>query len=277
MQSRLARALAAPATSRTTAALPSSRACARALSTAVTAQGLSRASSLVTARSSRGALATSSVASHASRHLASAAGASFITLDEAKQPLKELTGKPDSRVIAYYTAAWCGPCRAIAPVFSELAANNTDVVFVKIDVDENAATAEEVCDSCKRWLSDMVWSSGILLWKWLVSPPSYISPLESDSWDYWKYRFDRGGRHCVHLELRHRHFSLGWAVTLSSSLLTGGSYQRTPFRRRFPPRISQAQITAVPTFQAWRNGAIVKKFSGAKKEALDDLVAAVKV
>ncbi|CAN6297422.1 unnamed protein product, partial [Urochloa humidicola] len=35
-----------------------------------------------------------------------------------------------------FSASWCGPCRFIEPAFKEMASRYTDVVFVKIDVDE---------------------------------------------------------------------------------------------------------------------------------------------
>ncbi|KAL4196777.1 hypothetical protein AMTRI_Chr04g247920 [Amborella trichopoda] len=38
--------------------------------------------------------------------------------------------------ILYFTAAWCGPCRFIAPVFEELASKYLEVVFLKVDIDE---------------------------------------------------------------------------------------------------------------------------------------------
>ncbi|KAJ4973042.1 hypothetical protein NE237_006216 [Protea cynaroides] len=39
-------------------------------------------------------------------------------------------------VILYFTASWCGPCRFIAPLYSNLAGKYTNVVFLKIDIDE---------------------------------------------------------------------------------------------------------------------------------------------
>lgn len=50
----------------------------------------------------------------------------------------------DKLVVVDFTASWCGPCQRIAPVFAKMAEEMTDVVFVKVDVDEN----EEVAQDC---------------------------------------------------------------------------------------------------------------------------------
>ena len=42
------------------------------------------------------------------------------------------------QVIVDFWAAWCGPCRAVAPILDRLVEENKDVELLKVDVDDNA-------------------------------------------------------------------------------------------------------------------------------------------
>ena len=56
------------------------------------------------------------------------------TKEEFAAALKDAGSK---LVVVDFTASWCGPCQQIAPVFKALAQEHKDVVFLKVDVDEN--------------------------------------------------------------------------------------------------------------------------------------------
>ncbi|OVA09089.1 Thioredoxin [Macleaya cordata] len=66
----------------------------------------------------------------------------FHSSDEWKNLFTSL--KDSSQLIVIdFTATWCPPCRMMAPIFADLAEKFTEVVFVKIDVDELKDVCEE--------------------------------------------------------------------------------------------------------------------------------------
>merc|ERR1719362_1520826 len=60
----------------------------------------------------------------------------------------DTTLKSPNLVVVDFTASWCPPCKAISPVVDAMAEEHKDVVFVKVDVDENNETAESCGISC---------------------------------------------------------------------------------------------------------------------------------
>lgn len=54
-----------------------------------------------------------------------------------------LTDAGDKLVVVDFYADWCGPCKMISPKVEAMSNDFSDVVFVKVNVDENDETSEE--------------------------------------------------------------------------------------------------------------------------------------
>ena len=56
---------------------------------------------------------------------------------------EEVVLKSDKPVLVDFWAAWCGPCKIIAPTLNEIADSQTDFAVAKVNVDHNQQLAQK--------------------------------------------------------------------------------------------------------------------------------------
>ena len=66
---------------------------------------------------------------------------SYVNITKAN--FEELVKNNEKTVLLDFWAPWCGPCRMVAPIVEEIAAEREDVVLGKVNVDEEMALAME--------------------------------------------------------------------------------------------------------------------------------------
>ena len=81
--------------------------------------------------------------------------------------------KSDTPIIVDFSAAWCPPCRAIAPVYDKLAREyEGKLTFAKMDVDEHPITARRL--GIQGFPTFVIFKSGKVIGRLVAPPPTRL-------------------------------------------------------------------------------------------------------
>lgn len=95
------------------------------------------------------------------------------TIDLTQHTFAEVVNSDDIVFIDFW-AAWCGPCRAFAPVYEKAAEQNPDLVFAKVDTEAETELGAQFRITSIPTL--MVFREGIMLF----SQPGALPPAQLD-------------------------------------------------------------------------------------------------
>jgi thiol-disulfide isomerase/thioredoxin len=88
-------------------------------------------------------ISKASIPGQFNRNVLSRSASNFVILGDENQ--RKIVEDAPGKKVFYFTATWCPPCKAIAPVFKKLSEENTykDITFLKIDIDDFTDSAAE--------------------------------------------------------------------------------------------------------------------------------------
>ncbi len=60
-----------------------------------------------------------------------------------KENFSQIVNQSEKKVLLDFWATWCGPCRMVAPIVEEIAAEHEDILVGKVDVDQDMELAAQ--------------------------------------------------------------------------------------------------------------------------------------
>lgn len=66
-----------------------------------------------------------------------------------------------TKKLEHYTAAWCGPCKMMAPIIEKYISEHPEIEYEKIDIDEQSARAQRAgIQGVPTWISTVTDEDG---------------------------------------------------------------------------------------------------------------------